>query len=199
MEQLNAREILSSFIVLFAVIDMLGSMPIVAALQSKGIKVAPLKTTLVAYFILIAFMFLGEALLGLFGVDLKSFSVAGAIVLFIIGLEMVCGLEIFKQDSPQGVSSLVPLAFPLLAGPGTFTTLLSMRAEYATINIIIALTLNMVWVLILLSSSKLMAKLMGAGGLYVLKKFFGIIVVAMAIKLFTSNLAILFEQVTNAN
>lgn len=193
--EINSREIFSSFIVLFAVIDMLGSMPIVASIRAKGIEISPLKTTLVAFVILMSFMFLGEAMLSLFGVDLKSFSVAGAIVLFIIGLEMVCGLEIFKQDSPAGVSSLVPLAFPLLAGPGTFTALLSMRAEYATINITIGLILNMLWVFILLSSTKLMVRLMGAGGLYVLKKFFGIIVLAMAIKLFTSNLAILIEQV----
>lgn len=195
--KINSLEIFSSFIVLFAVIDMLGSMPIVASLREKGIEISPLKTTLVAFIILMLFMFLGEALLSLFGVDLKSFSVAGAIVLFIIGLEMVCGLEIFKQDSPAGVSSLVPLAFPLLAGPGTFTALLSMRAEYSTINITIALVLNMIWVYTLLSSTKLMVKLMGAGGLYVLKKFFGIIVLAMSIKLFTSNLAILIEQVGN--
>ena len=197
--EINGLEILSSFIVLFAVIDMLGSMPIVVSLQEKGVNIAPTKTTIVAFVISAMFMYLGEATLGLFGVDLKSFSVAGAIVLFIISLEMVCGLEIFKQDSPEGMSSIVPLAFPLLSGPGTFTTLLSLRAEYSSINIIIALVLNMVWVYLLLSSTKRVAKYIGAGGLYVLKKFFGVIVLAMSVKLFTSNLATLVEQVMAVN
>lgn len=197
--EINGLEILSSFIVLFAVIDMLGSMPIVVSLQEKGVIIAPMKTTIVAFVISAMFMYLGEATLGLFGVDLKSFSVAGAIVLFIISLEMVCGLEIFKQDSPEGMSSIVPLAFPLLSGPGTFTTLLSLRAEYSSINIIIALVLNMVWVYLLLSSTKRVAKYIGAGGLYVLKKFFGVIVLAMSVKLFTSNLATLVEQVMAVN
>ncbi|MCQ2204388.1 MAG: MarC family protein [Bacteroidales bacterium] len=197
--EINGLEILSSFIVLFAVIDMLGSMPIVVSLQEKGVNIAPMKTTIVAFVISAMFMYLGEATLGLFGVDLKSFSVAGAIVLFIISLEMVCGLEIFKQDSPEGMSSIVPLAFPLLSGPGTFTTLLSLRAEYSSINIIIALVLNMVWVYLLLSSTKRVAKYIGAGGLYVLKKFFGVIVLAMSVKLFTSNLATLVEQVMAVN
>lgn len=191
---IDSLEILSAFIVLFAVIDMLGSMPIVVSIQEKGVDIPPLKTTLVAFVILVSFMFLGEALLKLFGVDINSFAVAGSVVLFIIGLEMVCGVEIFKQDSPSGASALVPLAFPLLAGPGTFTTLLSMRAEFHTINIVIALVLNMVWVYTLLRSSKLVKRLMGSGGIYVIKKFFGIIVLAIAIKLFTSNLACLMEQ-----
>ncbi|MCQ2229003.1 MAG: MarC family protein [Bacteroidales bacterium] len=193
---IDSLEILSAFIVLFAVIDMLGSMPIVVSIQEKGIDIQPLKTSLVAFVILVSFMFLGEALLKLFGVDINSFAVAGAVVLFIIGLEMVCGVEIFKQDSPSGASALVPLAFPLLAGPGTFTTLLSMRAEFHTVNIIIALVLNMCWVYILLRSSNLVKRLMGSGGIYVIKKFFGIIVLAIAIKLFTSNLASLMEQLS---
>jgi len=193
---IDSLEILSAFIVLFAVIDILGSMPIVVSLQDKGTDIPPFKTSLVAFVILVLFMFLGEALLKLFGVDINSFAVAGAVVLFIIGLEMVCGVEIFKQDSPSGTSALVPLAFPLLAGPGTFTTLLSMRAEFQTINIVIALVLNMVWVYTLLKSSNLVKRLMGSGGIYVIKKFFGIIVLAIAIKLFTSNLACLMEQLS---
>ncbi|MCQ2227072.1 MAG: MarC family protein [Bacteroidales bacterium] len=194
---INSLEILSSFIVLFAVIDILGSLPIVISMQEKGIDISPAKTTIIAFIILVAFMYLGEALLSLFGVDINSFAVAGAFVLFIIGLEMVCGLEIFKQDSPGTTDAIVPLAFPLLAGPGTFTSLLSMRAEYAAINIVIALILNMIVVYLMLRSTAIISKVMGSGGLYVIKKFFGIIVLAIAIKLFTSNLTSLIEQFSN--
>lgn len=186
-------EILSAFIVVFAVLDILGSMPIVIAIREKGGAIDALKATTTAFVIMIAFMFLGEALLSLFGIDINSFAVAGAFVLFIIGLEMVLGLEIMKQDAPSG-ASIVPIAFPLLAGPGTFTTLISLRAEYATANIIIAVILNMLIVYIILHWTDAIAKRIGAGGVYVLKKFFGIILLAISVKLFTSNITVLIEQ-----
>lgn len=186
-------EILSAFIVVFAVLDILGSMPIVIAIREKGGAIDALKATTTAFVIMIAFMFLGEALLSLFGIDINSFAVAGAFVLFIIGLEMVLGLEIMKQDAPSG-ASIVPIAFPLLAGPGTFTTLISLRAEYATANIIIAVILNMLIVYVILHWTDAIAKRIGAGGVYVLKKFFGIILLAISVKLFTSNITVLIEQ-----
>ena len=136
--ELNFLEIVSAFIILFAVIDILGSMPIVVNLRKNGGEIKAWQATIVAFIILIAFLFLGKALLSLFGVDINSFAIAGSFVLFIIALEMVLGLEIFKQDSPGG-ASIVPIAFPLLAGPGTFTTLLSLRSQFDTVNIIIAL------------------------------------------------------------
>ncbi len=189
-------QVVSAFIILFAVIDILGSMPIVVNLRHQGKDINAWQATSVAFAILLAFMFLGKALLSLFGVDINSFAIAGSFVLFIIGLEMVLGLEIFKMDSPGG-ASIVPIAFPLLAGPGTFTTLLSLRAQFDTVNIIIALVLNMVFVFFVLHSTRLMERLMGAGGIYVMKKMFGIILLAVAIKLFMSNFAVLFEQLAD--
>ena len=186
---------LSASIVLFAVIDILGSLPIVMALRESGKDVNPWQATSVALAFMLAFMFLGEAMLGLFGVDLNSFAVAGAFVIFIIGLEMILGVEIFKNDTSSS-ASIVPLAFPLLAGPGTFTTLLSLRAEYDSINVVIALILNMVFVFIILRSTSLISKLLGTSGIFVLKKFFGIILLAISVRLFTSNLAILIENFT---
>lgn len=185
------QQILSAFIVLFAIIDMLGSLPIIISLREKGAVIEPTKTTLVALALLIGFMFVGEGILRLFQVDINSFAVAGGFVLFIIGIEMVFGIEIMKSNNAQGSSSIVPVAFPLLAGPGTFTALLALRAEYSTEVIIIALLLNMVWVWLLLRSTEKIAKFLGPSGLYVLKKFFGIIVVAIAIKLFVTNLSAL--------
>src|SRR5574344_1843002 len=193
--ELNFLEIVSAFIILFAVIDILGSMPIVVNLRKNGGEIKAWQATIVAFIILIAFLFLGKALLSLFGVDINSFAIAGSFVLFIIALEMVLGLEIFKQDSPGG-ASIVPIAFPLLAGPGTFTTLLSLRSQFDTVNIIIALVMNMIVVFFVLRSTRLMERILGAGGIYVMKKMFGIILLAVAIKLFMSNFAVLFAQLT---
>lgn len=185
---LSFLEIISAFIVLFAVIDILGSIPIIIDLRNKGNKINANQASLVSFIILIAFLFVGKALLGLFGVDISSFAIAGSFVLFMIAIEMILGVTIFKHDSPSG-ASLVPIAFPLIAGAGSFTTLLALRAEYETINIIIALTLNIAFVYIVLRLTPQVERLIGQGGIYVLKKFFGIILMAMAIKLFTNNVA----------
>jgi multiple antibiotic resistance protein len=181
-------EIISAFIVLFAVIDILGSIPIIVDLRNKGNKINATQASLVSFAILIVFLFVGKALLGLFGVDISSFAIAGSFVLFMIAFEMILGVTIFKHDSPSG-ASIVPIAFPLIAGAGSFTTLLALRAEYATINIIIALFLNIALVYIVLRLTPKVERLIGQGGIYVLKKFFGIILMAMAIKLFTNNVA----------
>lgn len=186
-------EILSAFIVLFAVIDILGAIPIIIDIRKKGGVIRSFQATFIAYVVLIAFLFLGKALLSLFGVDISSFAIAGSFVLLIMALEMILGVEIFRHDSPAG-ASIVPVAFPLIAGAGTFTTLLSLRAEFATINIIIALTLNIVFVYFILRSTNFVEKIIGMGGIYVLKKFFGIILLAMSIKLFISNFAILITE-----
>ena len=146
------------------------------------------EASLVAYGVLVAFLFLGKALLALFGVDISSFAVAGSFVLLIMAMEMILGVEIFRHDSPSG-ASIVPIAFPLIAGAGSFTTLLALRAEFELINIIIALTLNIIVVFFVLRSTHVIEKLIGQGGIYILKKFFGIILLAMAIKLFMSNIA----------
>ncbi|WP_010665593.1 MarC family protein [Marinilabilia salmonicolor] len=186
--EFNVLEIVSAFIVLFAVIDILGSIPIIVDLRNKGNKIKATQASVVSFSILIVFLFVGKALLGLFGVDISSFAIAGSLVLFMLAIEMILGVTIFKHDSPSG-ASLVPIAFPLVAGAGSFTTLLALRAEYATVNIIIALFLNIAFVYIVLRITTRIESLIGESGIYVLKKFFGIILLAMAIKLFSNNVA----------
>lgn len=184
-------EIITAFMVLFAVIDMPGSIPIIIGIKSKGGEIKALKATLVAFSIMILFLIVGEPLLHLFGVDIYSFAIAGSIVVFLVGMEMVLGIDIFKQES-KGSSSIVPIAFPLIAGAGSITSLLSLRAEYAMVNIIIALALNMVFVYFVLRATSLFERILGEGGIVILKKIFGIILLAIAIKLFTTNSGITF-------
>lgn len=186
----NFLEFVSAFIVLFAVIDILGSIPIIIDIRSKGAKVKAFQASAISFVILVVFLFVGEALLGLFGVDLSSFAIAGSFVLLIMSFEMILGLEIFKHDSPGG-ATIVPIAFPLVAGAGSFTTLLAMRAEFHITNIILALVLNIIIVFLVLNFTPRIEKFFGRGGIYVLKKFFGIILLAMAIRLFMSNFAAL--------
>jgi multiple antibiotic resistance protein len=192
--EIHSLEIISAFIVLFAVIDILGSVPLIINMKSKGMKINALHASLISFVLLISFLFIGEGLLKLFGVDISSFAIAGSLVLFIMALEMILGVEIFKHDSP-GNASIVPLAFPLIAGAGSFTTLLSLRAEYQTINIIIALTANLFVVYIVLKMTHTIERFFGVNGIYVLKKFFGIILLAMAVKLFFSNAGIIIGQI----
>ena len=182
------KEFISAFIVLFAVIDILGSIPIILNIREKGVSINAFKASSISLIILVVFLYAGEKLLGLFGVDLSSFAIAGSFVLFIMALEMILGVDIFKHDSPSG-ASIVPIAFPLIAGAGSFTTLLSLRAEFQFINIICALVLNIVVVFFVLKFTDHIKKIIGAGGVYILKKFFGIILLAMSVRLFMSNLA----------
>lgn len=186
--QFDLMQIASAFIVLFAIIDPLGSIPIILNLEKKGEKLYPLKIVVIAFAIMILFLFVGEWILRLFHVDIGSFAVAGAIIIFIMALEMVCDIEIFKNNGPEGASSIVPLAFPLFAGPGAFTALISLHAEYHTINIIIGLLLNMICVYVVLRSTRWIQKVLGEGGIYIIRKFFGIVLLAIAVKLFTTNI-----------
>lgn len=185
----NFLEIITSSMVLFAVIDIIGSIPIIVDLQKKGGKIEALKATIVALGVLIAFTFLGQKLLGLFGVDISSFAIAGSFILFIMGVEMALGIEIIKYDGPSGVS-IVPIAFPLVAGAGSFTTVLALRAEYAMENLIAAIVLNMIFVYIVLRSTDLVERIIGEGGIHILRKVFGIILLAISVKLFMTNVAI---------
>ncbi|MCW3788758.1 MarC family protein [Plebeiibacterium sediminum] len=191
---LNALQILSAFIVLFAVIDILGSIPVIINLKKQGNKINALQASLVSLSILLLFFFLGEPLLSLFGVDISSFAIAGAFVLLVMAFEMIFGINIFKHDNSPAGASIVPIAFPLIAGAGSFTTLLSLRAEFDSINIIIALILNIVIVFLVLKTTDRVEKIIGEGGIYLLQKFFGIILLAMSIRLFLSNLANLISQ-----
>ncbi len=190
------EQILSAFIVIFAMIDITGAIPIIIDLKKKTGHIYPGKTTLYAGILLYAFLFAGNMILELFGVDIHSFAVAGAIVLFIMGMEMLSGREIMQYSGgPASASALVPLAFPLIAGAGTFTSLISLRAEYNILNIIIALALNLGFVYFVLNRYKMLEKLLGEGGIFVLRKFFGVILLAISVKLFTTNIAALLAGV----
>ncbi len=191
---INFQEILSAFIVLFAVIDIIGSIPIIINLKQSGRNLNCKKATTLSFVLMTAFFFAGEILLQLFQVDIASFAVAGAFIIFLMSLEMILDIEIFKNQGPIKEATLVPLVFPLLAGPGSFTTLLSLRAEFAAVNIIIALILNMIWVYIVLSMTGRIERLLGKGGIYMLRKFFGIILLAISVRLFSANIAQLMEQ-----
>ena len=186
---LSFMEILASFMVLFAIIDILGSIPIILDVKVKTGNIHPGKTTLVAYGIMLLFLFIGEPLLGIFGVDISSFAIAGSIILLLMGLEMILGIQLFKHESGGG-GSIVPIAFPLIAGAGSITTLLSLRAEYQIVNILVALSLNMIIVYLVLRLTTFFERILGPNGLHILKKFFGIILLAISIKLFLSNTGI---------
>ena len=194
MEAFDLQELLSAFIVLFAVIDIFGAIPIILDQKQKGRKVDALRATVIAFALLLGFFFAGDMMLRLFQVDIASFAVAGAFVIFLMSLEMILDIEIFKNVGPIKEATLVPLVFPLLAGAGSFTTLLSLRAEYASVNIIVALVLNMACVFFVLKMTDRIERLLGKGGIYVIRKFFGIILLAISVRLFTANLASLFEQ-----
>ncbi len=189
----NLIEIFSAFIVLFAVIDILGSVPLIIDLKAKSGDVNALQASVISFVILIVFLFVGEAMLGLFGVDISSFAVAGSFVLLALALEMIFDRELFKYNIPGG-ASIVPIAFPLIAGAGSFTTILALRAEYAKINIILALLLNIMVVYLVLRATRLIEKYVHKIVIYILKKFFGIILLAISIKLFLSNFAILLSN-----
>lgn len=191
----NFQQILSAFIVLFAVIDIIGAIPIIIDLKDKGKDVNALKATLTSFLLLLGFFYAGDILLRLFHVDIESFAVAGAFVIFLLSLEMILDIEIFKNQGPIKEATLVPLVFPLLAGAGSFTTLLSLRAEYASMNIIVALVLNMLWVYFVVRMTRKVEKVLGKGGIYLIRKFFGIILLAISVKLFMSNITLLMEQI----
>ena len=190
---ISIQELASAFMVLFAVIDITGAVPIINDIQNKGHKISAIKAALASYILLVAFLFVGDGLLNLFSVDISSFAVAGSLVIFVLAVEMIFGIPIFKNDSPSGTASIVPLVFPLIVGAGTLTTLLALRAEYHTINIIIALTLNIIVVYFVLKNVSLVEKIFGKGGAYILRKFLGIILIAISVKLFPSNLTSLID------
>ena len=190
-------EIGSTFLVLFAIIDATGSVPIFLNLESQDKKIHAGKASFYSFAILILFLFVGEWLLGIFQVGLESFAVAGGLVLLIISIEMIFGVEIFKNDGPKESSTLVPVVFPLIAGPGSFTTLLSMRAQTATINIIIAVFINILFVYFVLRNLGLVKRIMGVGGVYIMRKIFGVILLAISVKLITNNMSALIDIVSS--
>ena len=185
-------QVLSSFIFLFAIIDPFGNIPITLNMVKKGIKISPLKVCIATIVILITFLFAGEWVLKLFGVKIEYFAIAGGFVIFLMALEMVLDVTIFKNEGLEGSGSIVPLAFPMYAGPGAFTALLSITAEYDIINLVISVALNTIALYLVLRGTNWLNKYVGQTTLYILRKFFGIIVLAIACKLMFGNLAMVF-------
>ncbi len=187
----NFREIATASMVLFAVIDILGSIPIIIGLRNKVGHIQSEKASVVAACIMVAFLFLGEEILNLIGIDVNSFAVAGAFIIFFLAIEMILGISLYKDDEPES-ASIVPIAFPLIAGAGTLTSLLSLRAEYYVENIIVAIIVNIIFVYLVLKSSVKLERILGKIGVSVIRKVFGVILMAIAVKLFTSNIDQLF-------
>jgi multiple antibiotic resistance protein len=191
---LMLNEIATAFMVLFAVIDILGSIPIILDIKRKAGEISSLRASFVSLLIMLGFLFLGERLIGFIGIDVNSFAVAGSIIIFIMALEMVLNVNLFKDDgSTAKTASIVPLAFPIIAGAGSMTTILSLRAEFEAVNIAVAVFLNIVVVFVILKLTGKIERLLGAGGIAVLRKVFGIVLLAIAIKLFSSNIKVLFN------
>lgn len=182
----DLNQILTTTMVIFAIIDILGSIPVVIQLRKKAGHIESEKASIVAAALMITFLFLGESLLKVIGLDVESFAIAGSLVIFCIAMEMVLGLTIFKEEAPETVS-IVPLAFPIIAGAGTMTTLLSLKTEYQTQNILVGIVLNVLFVYFVLKNTERLERLFGKTGLNILRKAFGVILLAIAIKLFRNN------------
>ena len=190
----SLTEILSATMILFAVIDIIGSIPIILDIKKKSGVVFPAKASLIALILMLLFLFVGEKLILFIGIDVNSFAIAGSFILFALAFEMILGIDIFNNDdATPKTASIVPLAFPIIAGAGSMTTILSLRAEFDTVNIMIAIVLNIALVYIVLKMTSKIERALGDGGVAVLKKVFGIILLAIAVKLFSSNIKILFS------
>jgi multiple antibiotic resistance protein len=189
----NIREIVTTTMVLFAVIDIMGSIPVIIGLRNKVGHIQSEKASIVAACLMVAFLFLGEEILNLIGIDVNSFAVAGALVIFFLAIEMILGISLYRDDAPES-ASIVPIAFPLIAGAGTLSSLLSLRAEYYVENIIVAIILNIIVVYLVLKSSVKIEKVLGKGGVGIIRKVFGVILLAIAVKLFAANVNGLFEN-----
>ena len=187
----DIKEFISSTMILFAIIDVVGNIPLIVLLREKYKVIESEKASFVSLIIMIVFLFVGEVLLNLLGVDINSFAVAGSIIILFLAAEMILGVKLYKDSNPK-TASIVPIAFPLIAGPGTLTTLISIKSEYNDINIILAIVLNMILVYIVLKSSEKIQKILGSQGINILRKVFGIILLAIGIKLFTTNIKLIF-------
>ncbi|HRN79016.1 MAG TPA: MarC family protein [Ferruginibacter sp.] len=189
LNEISLQQIITVSFTLFAVIDMLGNTPVLLSLKAKmGGHIRALPATLASGALMLLFLFFGREFLGLMGLDVKSFAVAGSIVIFIIGLEMVLGLEFFKTDPNPRSGSVVPIAFPLIAGSGTLTTIMSLKANFANVNIFAGILINCIVIFVILGSLKWIEKALGPSGLIVVRKFFGVILLAIAVKIFGTNI-----------
>lgn len=195
LAKFNLQEFISAFVVLFAIIDVVGSMPIFIRLRNTGKLINAEKGAIASLVIFLGFLYIGETLLSLFGIDLSSFAIAGSLVIFLMATEMILDIEIFKSapNTPND-ATVVPVAFPLIAGAGALTTLLSIRSQYAFINVILAILCNVIIVYIVLKLTDKISRFLGAGTIYMLQKIFGIILLAISTKLFITNIAILIAR-----
>jgi multiple antibiotic resistance protein len=191
--EFSYRGILTVAFTLFAIIDIIGSVPILISVKNKAGGIRELRVTLIAGALMILFLFLGDPILNILGLDVKSFAVAGSIVIFILGLEMVLGIEFFKSDGDVKASTIVPLAFPLIAGSGTLTTIMSLKANYEVQTILIAIVLNLIVIYTVLKSLSGISRLLGPSGLIAIRKFFGVILLAISVKIFAANAAGLLQ------
>ena len=190
---MDFKEIFTAFMILFAVIDIIGNIPIIIDLKNKVGDIQSKKASLIAGFIMIAFLFIGQEMLKLIGIDVNSFAVAGSFVLLFIALEMILGITIFRNDDSNKLTATVfPLAFPLIAGPGSLTTILSIKAEFANENILLAIILNVILIYIVLRTSAKIEKFIGKNGINIIRKIFGVILLAISVKLFATNIKQLF-------
>ncbi|MCG9970571.1 MarC family protein [Christiangramia crocea] len=189
---LNFREVFTAGMILFAVIDIIGNIPIIIDLRAKVGHIQSEKASIVAGIIMIVFLFVGKEILRLIGIDVNSFAVAGSFILFFLALEMILGISLYKDDAPE-TASIVPLAFPLIAGAGTMTSLVSLQAEYEMVNIIVAIIINIIFVYVVLKSSAKIERFLGSQGINVIRKVFGVILLAIAVKLFAENIQSLFS------
>jgi multiple antibiotic resistance protein len=185
---INFEELLTVTLTLFAIIEIVGAIPILVSLKSRIGEINPGKATIASGVLMIAFLIFGSAFLKMLGVDVNSFAIAGSIVIFIMGLEMVMGIELFRQDPEVRSGSLVPVAFPIIAGSGTLTTVMSLRADYGFYNILLGILVNLLAIYLVLRSINFLESKLGKSGLFVIRKFFGLILLAIAIKIFRSNL-----------
>lgn len=190
--KVDFKEIFTAGMILFAVIDIIGNIPIIVNLRQKVGHIQSEKASFASLILMIVFLFIGKTILNLIGIDVNSFAVAGSLIIFFIAIEMILGIQLYKDDAPQ-TAAIVPLAFPLIAGAGTLTTILSLRSEFQIINIIIAIVLNIAVVYAVLKSSKKIEKLLGSQGIVVVRKLFGVILLAIAVKLFATNVHNLFK------
>jgi len=190
----NFKEIATATMVLFAVIDIVGSIPIIISLKEKSGKIKSLRASIIAGVVLIVFLFIGEEILKLIGINVYEFAVAGSFILFFIALEMILGITLFKQrEGNLEMATIFPIAFPIVAGPGSLTSLLSLRAEYELENIIVAIFVNVIIVFIVLRTSGSLQRFLGKNGIAIIEKIFGVILLAIAVKLFASNIQELFN------
>lgn len=184
---LNAKELVTVTFTLFAIIDIIGSIPVLISLKSKMGGINEVRATLISGALMILFLFTGEPLLNLLGLDVRSFAVGGSIVIFILGLEMVLGLEFFKSEKDVRAATVVPIAFPLIAGSGTLTTIISLKANYTQTTVLVAIMINLIIVFIVLKSLTLLERALGPAGLIAVRKFFGVVLLAIAVKIFAYN------------